>query len=269
MKQIEAVIFDWAGTIVDFGSLAPTSVFVEAFRQAHDFEISLAEARVPMGLGKWDHIRALGQLDSVSARWQAQFGAPMSDAQVDEIYTKFMPLQIAKVAQYAEPIPGVLDAVNTLKQRGIAIGSCSGYPRDVMNELVKAAATYGYTPDSVVATDDLQAGGRPGAAMALQNALNLNVKSTFCCVKVDDSAPGIEEGLNAGMWTVGITDSGNEVGLSLEQWQQLTEAEQQQRRQVAAAKLSAGGAHFLARSVAELPGIIDLINTMLAAGKRP
>ncbi|MCV6005890.1 phosphonoacetaldehyde hydrolase, partial [Escherichia coli] len=29
-SPIQAVIFDWAGTIVDFGSFAPTSIFVEA-----------------------------------------------------------------------------------------------------------------------------------------------------------------------------------------------------------------------------------------------
>ena len=50
--RLEAVIFDWAGTTVDFGSFAPTQIFVDAFRQAFDFELSLAEARGPMGLGK-------------------------------------------------------------------------------------------------------------------------------------------------------------------------------------------------------------------------
>lgn len=59
MNRIHAVILDWAGTTVDFGSFAPTQIFVEAFRQAFDVEITLAEARVPMGLGKWQHIEAL------------------------------------------------------------------------------------------------------------------------------------------------------------------------------------------------------------------
>ena len=60
MNRITAVILDWAGTTVDFGSFAPTQIFVEAFRRAFDVEITLAEARVPMGLGKWQHIEALG-----------------------------------------------------------------------------------------------------------------------------------------------------------------------------------------------------------------
>ena len=58
MNRINAVILDWAGTTVDFGSFAPTQIFVEAFRQAFAVEITLEEARVPMGLGKWQHIAA-------------------------------------------------------------------------------------------------------------------------------------------------------------------------------------------------------------------
>ena len=103
--KIEAVILDWAGTVVDFGSWAPTSVFVEAFQLAFDFEVTLAEAREPMGLGKWDHIKTLGQLSSVAERWQQQFGRGMTEADVDSIYNRFMPLQKSKVADYSDPIP--------------------------------------------------------------------------------------------------------------------------------------------------------------------
>ena len=106
--DVEALILDWAGTVVDFGSFAPTSIFVEAFARAYDFPVTLDEARQPMGLGKWDHIAALGRLPSVDARWQARFGHPMSHAEVDHLYHTFMPLQIAAVTRFAAPIPGVL-----------------------------------------------------------------------------------------------------------------------------------------------------------------
>ena len=118
-SPIQAVIFDWAGTIVDFGSFAPTTIFVEAFQQGFDFEISLDEARVPMGLGKWDHIQAVGRLPDVAQRWEQQMGRAMSSADIDAIYAAFMPLQIAKVADHAAPIPHAIEVVNALKQRGI------------------------------------------------------------------------------------------------------------------------------------------------------
>ncbi len=159
--DVEALILDWAGTVVDFGSFAPTSIFVEAFARAYDFAVTLDEARQPMGLGKWDHIAALGRLPSVDARWQARFGHPMSHAEVDHLYHTFMPLQIAAVTRFAAPSRCAAGAGGTAGQ-GMKIGSCSGYPRPVMEELVPAAADHGYRPDHWVATDDLKAGGRPG-----------------------------------------------------------------------------------------------------------
>ncbi|STS78960.1 phosphonoacetaldehyde hydrolase [Klebsiella pneumoniae] len=57
MNRISALILDWAGTTVDFGSFAPTQIFVEAFRQAFDIEITLEEARVPMGLASGSTLR--------------------------------------------------------------------------------------------------------------------------------------------------------------------------------------------------------------------
>jgi phosphonoacetaldehyde hydrolase len=49
MTQFKAVVFDWAGTVVDFGSFAPMGVFVEAFAE-FGVEVSVAQARAPMGM---------------------------------------------------------------------------------------------------------------------------------------------------------------------------------------------------------------------------
>ncbi|ENQ2923191.1 phosphonoacetaldehyde hydrolase [Salmonella enterica] len=269
MNRIHAVILDWAGTTVDFGSFAPTQIFVEAFRQAFDVEITLAEARVPMGLGKWQHIEALGKLPAVDARWQAKFGRSMSAADIDAIYAAFMPLQIAKVVDFSSPIAGVIDTIAALRAEGIKIGSCSGYPRAVMERLVPAAAEHGYRPDHWVATDDLAAGGRPGPWMALQNVIALGIDAVAHCVKVDDAAPGIREGLNAGMWTVGLAVSGNEFGATWDAYQTMSKEDVAVRREHAASKLYAAGAHYVVDSLADLPGVIAHINARLAQGERP
>ncbi|WP_230368619.1 HAD family hydrolase [Paludibacterium denitrificans] len=160
-QHLEAVIFDWAGTVVDFGSFAPTQVLIDVFA-AIGVPVSMEEARVPMGLAKWDHIQSLGRLPSVAERWRARFGRDMNDADVDELYQRFMPLQVERVGEYSAPIPGAIATVRQLRERGLKIGSCSGYPRVVMDKLLPLAAAAGYSPDHTVATDDLAAGGRPG-----------------------------------------------------------------------------------------------------------
>jgi phosphonoacetaldehyde hydrolase len=269
MKNIEAIILDWAGTVVDYGSVAPTTIFVEAFKQAYEFEISLSEARIPMGMGKWDHIATLGKLESVASRWHSQFGRAMSEADIDHIYQTFMPLQKAKVADRAMPIPGALEVINRLKQQNIKVGSCSGYPRQVMEVLVSAAADYGYQPDHWVASDDIKAGSRPGPWMALENVNALGIKKVANCIKIDDSAPGIEEGLNAGMWTIGLALSGNAVGLTEQEWQACSAEQKQQLTRQAYHSLYSAGAHFVVDSLADIETVLMQIDAKLSRGERP
>lgn len=265
---LQAVIFDWAGTLVDHGSFAPTQVLIDAFA-GFGIEITLAEARVPMGLAKWDHIQALGRQPGVAARWQARFGRAMGRDDVDALYAAFMPLQVERVAQYSTLIPGALEVVSALRARGLKLGSCSGYPRVVMDRLLPHAAAQGLTLDHAVATDDLKAGGRPGPWMALANVIELGVGELAACVKVDDTVPGIEEGLAAGMWTVGLSLSGNEAGLTLAEREAATPESLQAHRVRAAAKLAQAGAHHVIDSIAELPGVLAQIEAQLARGERP
>lgn len=272
LSPLQAVIFDWAGTLVDFGSLAPTQIFVEAFA-SFGITITLAQARGPMGLSKWDHIHQLLQDASIAAQWQQKFGRMPANEDVDAIYARFMPMQIAKVGEFSAPIAGAVELLQWLRAKGLKVGSCSGYPREVLNQLLPQAAAAGIAPDHVVAGDEIPAGGRPGPFMALANVLALGVTDVRACVKVDDTVPGITEGLSAGMWTVGLSLSGNEVGYSLEEYAQAPAAEVQARIALAQAKLQQAGAHYVIRSVAELPSVLQEIASRMkktgAAGCGP
>lgn len=269
MNRIQAVILDWAGTTVDFGSFAPTQIFIEAFHRAFDIDITLEQARIPMGLGKWQHIEALGKLPEIDICWQNKFDRSMNNDDIDAIYATFMPLQIAKVVDFAAPISGVIQTIAALRTQEIKIGSCSGYPRAVMEKLVPAAARLGYSPDYWVASDDIPAGGRPGPWMALQNVIELSIDSVASCIKVDDAVPGIAEGLNAGMWSVGVALSGNEFGKTWDEYQTMPHDAILELRQKAAAKLFAAGAHYVIDTLADLPQLIGVINDRLAKGERP
>lgn len=270
MQQgLEAVIFDWAGTTVDFGSFAPTQIFVDAFRSAFDFELSLQEARGPMGLGKWQHIEALGADPAVGARWQARFGRAMNHEDIDHIYRTFLPLQVERVGAHAELIPGALETVAALRARGLKVGSTTGYPRQVMDRLMVAAAEGGYTPDCTVCADDLAAGARPGPWMALQCVLELAIGSVAHCVKVDDTQPGIEEGINAGMWTVALALSGSPAGLTLAEYQAASPEQLHDVRERVKPAFRDAGAHFIIDTIADLPPVVDEIEQRLQRGERP
>jgi phosphonoacetaldehyde hydrolase len=265
---IQAVVFDWAGTIVDYGSFAPTKVLIQAFAE-RGVAVSLAEARVPMGLPKWDHIQALGALPGVARRWQERYGRAFTREDVDAIYARFLPLQNEYIAEYSGVIPGVLEVLDGLRARGIRTGGSSGYPRAVMGKLESCARDQGLRLDHTVAGDDLKPGGRPGPWMALANVIELGVRDVAACVKVDDTEPGIIEGLGAGMWTVGVALSGNETGLTLDEVNALPEAERRSRQEAAGARLMGWGAHYVIATVAELPAVLEQIEARLAAGERP
>ncbi|MGY4535271.1 phosphonoacetaldehyde hydrolase [Pseudomonas sp. TE3786] len=265
--KTQAVILDWAGTVVDFGSFAPTQIFVEAFAE-FDVQVSIEEARGPMGMGKWDHIRTLCDIPAISERYKKAFGRVPSDDDVTAIYERFMPLQIEKIAVHSALIPGALDTITGLRKQGLKIGSCSGYPAVVMAKVVELAKQNGYIADHVVATDQVP-NGRPYPAQALANVIALGISDVASCVKVDDTVPGILEGRSAGMWTVALVCSGNALGLTYEQYQALAPETLAAERKRIQALFAGSRPHYLIDTINDLPQVIADIDHRLAAGEMP
>ncbi|MBI2467731.1 MAG: phosphonoacetaldehyde hydrolase [Candidatus Rokubacteria bacterium] len=264
---IEAVILDWAGTTMDFGCLAPAVVFVEVFKR-QGVPISMEEARAPMGAHKRVHIQKVTELESVRRRWQEVHGRLPDDGDVEAMFKDFVPLQLECLSSYSELIPGVLEVVAELRRRGIKIGSTTGYTTPMVEINLRDAVRQGYKPDSTVCASDVPA-GRPYPYMCLQNAINLGVTTVHACIKVDDTIPGIEEGLNAGMWTIGLAISGNEVGLQRPEWEALAEAEKQARRERACRRMWQAGAHHVVDTIADLLPCLDDIQARLRRGEQP
>ncbi|QDU78348.1 Phosphonoacetaldehyde hydrolase [Polystyrenella longa] len=264
---LKMVIFDWAGTTVDFGCFAPVATFIAAFADK-GVTISPAEARGPMGLHKQDHIRTLLQNDGIGQRWQEATGQDWTEADVEDLYKRFTPRQVKEAARFTDLIPGVLETQQYLRDKGIKIGSSTGYPRAVMEPVLKAAREQGYQPDHVLCADEVPA-GRPAPWMIFENMQALGVYPPSHVLKVGDTVPDISAGLNAGTWSVGFADSGSEVGLTLEEWTALPTEKQNERRKLATDKLRAAGAHDVIHTIKELPKLIEKINQKLAAGERP
>ena len=263
--QLKAAVLDWAGTVVDHGSRAPMGAFVRAFAQ-FGVAISIADARGPMGMAKWDHIRAVGQTPTVAAAWRARHGRDFLESDVDAIFQVFEPMNIAAVRDHADIIPGAIEAIEVLRQRGMKVAGTTGYTRPIMDVLAPLAAASGYSPEFTVCAGDLPA-GRPSPLMMWFAMARLGVWPAACVVKVDDTAPGIGEGKAAGTWTVGIAMTGNAVGLSPDELAALPPRKRACVREHAAAEL--GDADVVIDSIADLPRAVVAIDARLAAGERP
>ena len=242
-------------------------VFVEAFAR-FGVAITVDEARAPMGIAKRPHVAALLAMPRIAQAWAAVHGRAATPADIDAVYDVFVPLNREVAASYAAPVPGAAETFAALRAGGVAIGSCTGYTRDIVDEIIPVAAAAGVSPDAVVCTGDTPA-GRPSPFMLWRNLMELGVWPAAAAVKVDDTEVGIEEGLNAGSWTVGCAVTGNLLGLSLEDAAALPRAEFEARREAARRRLAAAGAHYVIDGVAELMPVLDGIEARLARGERP
>jgi phosphonoacetaldehyde hydrolase len=253
--------------MVDFGSRAPMGAFVEVFGR-FGVEITTEEARRPMGLPKLDHIRALGAEPRIAEAWRRARGAPFDEAAARAVYEVFVPLNAEVVASYAALVPGAAELAAELRRQGLKIGSTTGYTREIMAPLLPLAAEQGYVPDNLVCAGDLAA-GRPTPLMMYRCFADLGVWQPDRVVKVDDTEPGLAEGLAAGCWSVGVSLSGNAVGLSPEELAALAPGEAERLNAAARARLLAAGAHAVVDTVADLLPTLQEIDRQTAAGAAP
>jgi len=221
-----------------------------------------------MGSYKKDHVRLILGMEAVTQQWQRLHGSPPAPEDVELLYREFIPLQTEVIGHHADVIPGVAETVNWLRKQGIGIGSTTGYTREMMTPLLPRAAAAGFSPDSTVCADEVPS-GRPAPWMAITSAMQLGVYPMEACVKVGDTLVDIAEGLNAGMWTVGVTKTGNELGLTLADVEAMPPGDLASRLQAASDRLLRAGAQYVVEEVAQLPAIITEIGEHLAHGEKP
>ena len=250
LGRFDLVIFDWAGTMVDFGCMAPIKALVEAFAR-HGVALDEAVARADMGKAKVDHVRALLAYPGVISAWTAANGAAPGETDVAALMDDLGPLMREAAAQASELIPGVAETVRVLREAGLKIASSTGYTREMMAPVLARAAEQGYAPDHLVCSGETPR-GRPSPLMIYRACADLGVWPLSRVVKVDDSEAGVEEGVAAGCFTVGVSASGNTVGLSREALAALAPADRARRVNDAETRLKAAGADLVIQSVADL-----------------
>jgi phosphonoacetaldehyde hydrolase len=267
VPEIKLVVFDWAGTTIDFGCMAPAGAFVATFG-AKGVALTLAEARAPMGLHKKDHIRAMLRTESVAKKWHVTAGRDWTEADVEELYRDVTPRQIEAAEQYSDLIPGVLETVDELRRPGIKIAATTGYFREAANVVLAAAKRQGYSPDFNICADDVPA-GRPVPWMIFRCMEACGVYPPAAVLKVGDTTIDIEDGLNAGCWSVGVVDSSNEMGLTETELHALPPRDYNARFEQVARRYLAAGAHAVSHSIREVIASVEAFNARLANGEGP
>ncbi len=265
--KLKAVIFDWAGTTIDYGCFGPTGVFIEIFRQK-GIELTEREARGPMGMHKRDHICALTNYPRIAEEWRNIYGRDCNDQDIEAMFNSFIPLQLSVLEKYSTIVPELPDALNVVKSMNLKIGSTTGYNTEMMDIVTKSAARQGYTADSVVCASEVSA-GRPAPWMAFKTAERLGIYPMQAIVKIGDTISDIQEGNNAGMWSVGVVMSSNEMGLTTEEISMLDHQELDILKRRVRNTFKNAGADYVIDDLSEIEELLDKINSELACGEKP
>ncbi len=264
---VKAVILDWAGTAIDFGCFGPVAAFQKAFQ---DFGINptLEETRRPMGREKKEHIREMLKMPAIQTQWQKKYGRLPSEEDTDPLFARLQEIMPETLALYSDPVPGCLSALEELRDQNISIGSCTGYYRDMMTRLIPAAEARGFKPDFIATSDDVPQ-GRPYPWMCWLNCVKMGIFPPQAVVKVGDTLIDIQEGRNAGHWTVAVVHSSNSMGKKPEELEKLKPEELHKLEAPIAKAFSDAGAHFVISDISELPRICNDINQLLLMGIQP
>lgn len=253
--RTEAIIFDWAGTTVDYGCFAPVDSFIQAFKE---FGISptVEEVRAPMGMLKWNHIKEMLSIKRISDEWEKIYCRKWTDKDVDNVYEKSEKAILKCVANYSEPKPYVIETVNELRRRGIKIGSTTGYTDEMMNIVVPKAKELGYSPDCWFSPNSVNNMGRPYPYMIFENMKKLNITSVDAVIKVGDTISDIKEGKNAGVISVGVIEGSSVMALSEEEFKELSEKDRERAVNDTRDKFLAAGADYV---IDDIRGIFEII----------
>ena len=267
--KVKALVLDWSGTTADAYVLAPAIVFVEVFKK-HGIEISMDEARGPMGLRKDLHIKALIETPDIRERWKKIKGAAPTSKDVDRMFQDFVPMQLECLRRYATLLPGIAKVTQRLQKQGIKIGSSTGFVRSMVDILEEEAKKQGYVPDASVAGDEVVNGARPKPFMLYKNLDLMDVHPIQSVIKVDDTVSGVGEALEAGCWGVGVSRYSNYMNInSLAEVKRISKANIEARHEKTREILCQAGAHYVIDSVADIESVIDDINARLARGETP
>ena len=267
--SVKALVLDWSGTLADAYVIAPTVVFVEVFAK-HGVEISMAEARAPMGLRKDLHIEALANDPQIRDRWKKAKGAYPSKQDIDAMYGDFVPMQLECLGRYATLLPGVVETARQIRADGIKIGATTGFVRAMIDILLDEAKKQGFSPDATVGGDEVVHGVRPRPFMLYRNLDLMDIHPIESVIKVDDTQSGIGEGQAAGCWTVGIARYSNYMNInSLDEAESLSPDEFKRRLANSRELLATAGAHYVINEFSELLEVIEDVNARLVRGEKP
>jgi phosphonoacetaldehyde hydrolase len=260
MNNIKAVIFDIAGTLADHGCCAPVIAFQDVLKSV-DIELASDIIREDMGLAKAKHIEKILLKNNLN---------PDLGTGLEELFYKRIrevaldPFFTASTIGF-DPMYHLLE---NLRKKGIKLASSTGYPTALGQQIIER----GHMGDYIDIVCGHEYGTRPTPWLIYRAMRELDVYPAYKCVKVGDTVADIEAGVNAGVWTVGVIETGNLFGVNateLEDIKQNWPQEYIDKKYEAMEKFRIAGADYTVNNLTELEEVLNNIEYCIDTGERP
>ncbi|WP_297439112.1 phosphonoacetaldehyde hydrolase [uncultured Clostridium sp.] len=256
--RIKGIIFDFAGTTIDYGCFSPVEAFIGAFNSV-GIDITIEEAREPMGMLKINHARAIFEMDRVKDLFEEKYKRDYTNLDLYEVYEEFENILFKTLKDFGVINPYVIEEINNLRINGIKIGSTTGYTRKMLDEILPVAKRNGYSPDFTITSDEVE-NGRPHKDMIVKNAEFFNIKKMNLLVKVGDTIVDILEAKSAGCHSVAIVLGSSELGLTYDEVKNMDKKDLDEKIKLTRKKFIKAGADYVIDDMRGLIGVINKIN---------
>lgn len=271
--SVRACIFDWSGTLIDKYSFAPVNALITTLKD-YNIDPKVHDIRQSMGVKKDKHIQHILNIPDIKSQWLNNFDSPPSHEDINDIYKKFKHNQKNIITEYTELFPEAKQLFRELKRSRktsqIKIAGTTGFSSDITNIILNDIKKQGIFFDTWVSGDDVNYGSRPNPFMLYKCMENLNIPEIKSVIKIDDTVAGIQEGLNAGCWTVGVVKWSNHLNVeSIDDYMKLTLNEKFSIKNNCKEKFKQNGAHFVIDNIYDMRKVIKAVNEKLNNGIKP
>ncbi len=189
LREIEAVIFDLDGTLVD-------SMWLW-----HDIDVEFLEQR-GLALPKTYQSAIEGMSFTETAAYTKELFC-LSES-VEELKDIWNRMAIEKYTYEVPFKPGAEDFLKYLKKKGVRVGIATSNSRKLVDAVAEALGLYGYVGEVVTSCEVEH--GKPAPDVYLEAAARLKARPGRCLV-FEDVPMGILAGKNAGMRVCAVEDA--------------------------------------------------------------
>ena len=259
---IRSCIFDLGGTLVDRYSLTTILSLKNAF-QKNGIILNNKLIFKDMGIKKQDHITIILNDEHISWSWRHIHGRHPDINDSHRLFEEYNSIQKVRCTELMDIIPETKKTIDLLRDKGIQLGVTTGFNYHTMRLIKEKLDKNNIILDNYISSTCLDLPARPNPSMIIENMYRFDINDPKQVIKIDDTVVGIEEGKNAGCWTVGVSRWSINMKLpSIDDAYGLSDFYLEDKKKKCRAQLVQSGADYVIDTLDELPYIINRINEM-------